>query len=91
MQGILTTLSQSNGKYNYDYATIPFLAELFKVNNLYLIFDSLIPIFNHNDEYMCRRCSGSSFIVLTLRYSWCSYLSQASSSGRNAILHLHQG
>ncbi|AQL03689.1 CMP-sialic acid transporter 1 [Zea mays] len=31
-QGILTTLSQSNGKYNYDYATIPFLAELFKLS-----------------------------------------------------------
>ncbi|XP_034599746.1 CMP-sialic acid transporter 1 isoform X3 [Setaria viridis] len=29
-QGILTTLSQSNGKYKYDYATIPFLAELLK-------------------------------------------------------------
>ncbi|OEL16939.1 CMP-sialic acid transporter 1 [Dichanthelium oligosanthes] len=31
-QGILTTLSQSNGKYKYDYATIPFLAELFKLS-----------------------------------------------------------
>lgn len=30
-QGILTTLSQSNGKYKYDYATVPFLAEVFKV------------------------------------------------------------
>ncbi|KAL4270906.1 hypothetical protein S245_012983 [Arachis hypogaea] len=30
-QGILTTLSQSNGKYKYDYATIPFLAEVFKL------------------------------------------------------------
>lgn len=30
-QGILTTLSQSNGKYEYDYATVPFLAEVFKV------------------------------------------------------------
>ncbi|XP_042425585.1 CMP-sialic acid transporter 1-like isoform X1 [Zingiber officinale] len=30
-QGILTTLSQSNGKYSYDYATIPFLAEVFKL------------------------------------------------------------
>ncbi|KAK9068331.1 hypothetical protein SSX86_012442 [Deinandra increscens subsp. villosa] len=29
-QGILTTLSQSNGGYKYDYATIPFLAEIFK-------------------------------------------------------------
>ncbi|KAK9068337.1 hypothetical protein SSX86_012448 [Deinandra increscens subsp. villosa] len=28
--GILTTLSQSNGGYKYDYATIPFLAEIFK-------------------------------------------------------------
>ncbi|KAK9099115.1 hypothetical protein Syun_026160 [Stephania yunnanensis] len=27
-QGILTTLSQSNGRYKYDYATVPFLAEL---------------------------------------------------------------
>lgn len=32
VQGILTTLSQSNGKYKYDYATIPFLAELFKLS-----------------------------------------------------------
>lgn len=30
-QGILTTLSQSNGGYKYDYATIPFLAEVFKL------------------------------------------------------------
>ncbi|KAG8475148.1 hypothetical protein CXB51_031998 [Gossypium anomalum] len=30
-QGILTTLSQTNGKYKYDYATIPFLAEVFKL------------------------------------------------------------
>lgn len=32
-QGILTTLSQSDGKYKYDYATVPFLAEVFKVLN----------------------------------------------------------
>lgn len=31
LQGILTTLSQSNGGYKYDYATIPFLAEVFKL------------------------------------------------------------
>ncbi|RCV06125.1 hypothetical protein SETIT_1G138500v2 [Setaria italica] len=31
-EGILTTLSQSNGKYKYDYATIPFLAELLKLS-----------------------------------------------------------
>ncbi|KAG7956389.1 hypothetical protein I3843_11G121800 [Carya illinoinensis] len=30
-QGILTTLSQTNGRYMYDYATIPFLAEVFKL------------------------------------------------------------
>ena len=30
-QGILTTLSQSNGHYTYDYGTVPFLAEIFKV------------------------------------------------------------
>ncbi|PWA72948.1 Nucleotide-sugar transporter [Artemisia annua] len=30
-QGILTTLSQSDGGYKYDYATIPFLAEIFKL------------------------------------------------------------
>ncbi|KAM0939426.1 putative nucleotide-sugar transporter [Dioscorea sansibarensis] len=30
-QGILTTLSQTNGRYRYDYATIPFLAEIFKL------------------------------------------------------------
>ena len=37
-QGILTTLSQSNGRYDYDYATVPFLAEVFKVLR--------IPLFN---------------------------------------------
>ncbi|KAL7203246.1 hypothetical protein ACSBR2_016528 [Camellia fascicularis] len=31
LQGILTTLSQSNGGYKYDYATVPFLAEVFKL------------------------------------------------------------
>ncbi|KAL2345884.1 hypothetical protein Fmac_007169 [Flemingia macrophylla] len=30
-QGVLTTLSQSNGHYKYDYATVPFLAEVFKL------------------------------------------------------------
>ncbi|XP_052209521.1 CMP-sialic acid transporter 1 isoform X1 [Diospyros lotus] len=30
-QGILTTLSQNNGGYKYDYATVPFLAEVFKL------------------------------------------------------------
>lgn len=30
-QGILTTLSQSNGGYKYDYATVPFLAEVYKL------------------------------------------------------------
>ncbi|XP_068666847.1 CMP-sialic acid transporter 1-like [Aristolochia californica] len=30
-QGILTTLSQSNGRYEYDYATVPFLAEVLKL------------------------------------------------------------
>ncbi|KAJ4957010.1 hypothetical protein NE237_013793 [Protea cynaroides] len=30
-QGILTTLSQSDGGYDYDYATVPFLAEVFKL------------------------------------------------------------
>ncbi|XP_044486828.1 CMP-sialic acid transporter 1-like isoform X2 [Mangifera indica] len=30
-QGIFTTLSQSNGGYKYDYATVPFLAEVFKL------------------------------------------------------------
>ncbi|KAI7993813.1 CMP-sialic acid transporter 1 [Camellia lanceoleosa] len=30
-QGILTTRSQSNGGYKYDYATVPFLAEAFKL------------------------------------------------------------
>ncbi|VAI90013.1 unnamed protein product [Triticum turgidum subsp. durum] len=34
MTGIWTTLSQSNGKYKYDYATIPFLAEFFKFTTL---------------------------------------------------------
>ncbi|CAL9067365.1 unnamed protein product, partial [Musa banksii] len=31
LKGILTTLSQSHGKYKYDYATVPFLAEVFKL------------------------------------------------------------
>jgi UDP-sugar transporter A1/2/3 len=44
VQGILTTLSQSNGKYKYDYATIPFLAELFKVHEVYAIVYSDICI-----------------------------------------------
>ncbi|XP_043702256.1 CMP-sialic acid transporter 1-like [Telopea speciosissima] len=30
-QGILTTLSQSDRGYKYDYATVPFLAEVFKL------------------------------------------------------------
>ncbi|CAL1386463.1 unnamed protein product [Linum trigynum] len=30
-QGILTTLSQTKGSYLYDYATVPFLAEFFKL------------------------------------------------------------
>lgn len=30
-KGILTTLSQSNGGYEYDYATDPFLAEVFRL------------------------------------------------------------
>lgn len=30
-QGILTSLSQTNGSYLYDYATVPFLAEVFKL------------------------------------------------------------
>lgn len=30
-QGILTALSQSNGSYKYNYATVPFLAEIFKL------------------------------------------------------------
>ncbi|KAL8111242.1 CMP-sialic acid transporter 1-like [Apium graveolens] len=30
-QGILTTLSQTDGTYKYDYATVPFLAEVFKL------------------------------------------------------------
>ncbi|CAN1189569.1 CMP-sialic acid transporter 1 [Linum perenne] len=30
-QGILTTLSQTKGSYLYDYATVPFLAELYKL------------------------------------------------------------
>ncbi|KAM3684743.1 hypothetical protein ACB098_11G068800 [Castanea mollissima] len=30
-QGILTTLSKTNGRYRYDYATVPFLAEVFKL------------------------------------------------------------
>ncbi|XP_073266797.1 CMP-sialic acid transporter 1 isoform X2 [Populus alba] len=37
-QGILTTLSQSNGKYLYDYATVPFLAEVFKLVLSSLLF-----------------------------------------------------
>lgn len=36
-QGILTTLSQSDGGYKYDYATVPFLAEVFKVFFFFVI------------------------------------------------------
>ncbi|XP_039058071.1 CMP-sialic acid transporter 1-like [Hibiscus syriacus] len=41
-QGILTNLSQTNGKYKYDYTTIPFLAEVFKlmVSSVFLWRDS---------------------------------------------------
>ncbi|KAK1268192.1 CMP-sialic acid transporter 1 [Acorus gramineus] len=45
-QGILTTLSQTNGGYRYDYATIPFLAEVFK-----LLVSSFL---------LWRECRGSS-------------------------------
>ncbi|XP_062083552.1 uncharacterized protein LOC133789897 isoform X1 [Humulus lupulus] len=33
-EGILTSLFQSNGKYMYDYATISYLAEVFKAKTL---------------------------------------------------------
>lgn len=36
----MTTLSQSNGGYKYDYATVPFLAEVFKV--LYMFHVELV-------------------------------------------------
>lgn len=32
-QAILTMMSQTNGGYTYDYATVPFLAEFMKVKN----------------------------------------------------------
>ncbi|GAB2296679.1 hypothetical protein Dimus_030788 [Dionaea muscipula] len=42
-QGILTTLSQTNGGYKYDYATIPFLAEVFKImGNLKIITTGIL-------------------------------------------------
>ncbi|KAL2543674.1 Polynucleotidyl transferase [Forsythia ovata] len=34
LKGILTTLSQSNGGCKYDYATVPFLAEVLKMKYL---------------------------------------------------------
>ncbi|KAM7274732.1 hypothetical protein ACFE04_016598 [Oxalis oulophora] len=45
-QGILTTLSQTGGSYKYDYSTVPFLAEVFK-----LIVSSLL---------LWRQCKTSS-------------------------------
>jgi hypothetical protein len=30
-QGLLTTASKSNGEYRYNFATVPFLAEVFKL------------------------------------------------------------
>jgi solute carrier family 35 (UDP-sugar transporter), member A1/2/3 len=30
-QGLLTTASKSNGEYKYNFATVPFLAELLKL------------------------------------------------------------
>ncbi|KAL5718878.1 hypothetical protein ACHQM5_011735 [Ranunculus cassubicifolius] len=50
-QGILTTLSQSNGGYKYDYATVPFLAEVFK-----LLVSSLL---------LWRECRTSSYPRMT--------------------------
>ncbi|KAE9459618.1 hypothetical protein C3L33_08502, partial [Rhododendron williamsianum] len=42
-QGILTTLSQSNGGYKYDYATVPFLAEIFKImGNLKIVTTGIL-------------------------------------------------
>ncbi|TYI00054.1 hypothetical protein ES332_A11G107500v1 [Gossypium tomentosum] len=42
-QGILTTLSQSNGKYKYDYATVPFFAEVFKImGNLKIVTTGIL-------------------------------------------------
>ncbi|KAG5539578.1 hypothetical protein RHGRI_019944 [Rhododendron griersonianum] len=42
-EGILTTLSQSNGGYKYDYATVPFLAEIFKImGNLKIVTTGIL-------------------------------------------------
>ena len=30
-QGLLTTASKSNGEYRYNFATVPFLAEILKL------------------------------------------------------------
>lgn len=45
-QGILTTLSQSNGHYTYDYGTVPFLAEFFKVY-LFMLLIKLFILLNY--------------------------------------------
>jgi hypothetical protein len=100
VQGILTTLSQSNGKYKYDYATIPFLAELFKVQScnslhsyklLYLRF--LVPLYlsTINGVNMYLTMFWNWISVLTLPCPQHSCLYQVSSFGRNVSLHCHQG
>ncbi|GAA0142825.1 transporter [Lithospermum erythrorhizon] len=54
-QGILTTLSQSNGGYKYDYATVPFLAEIFK-----LVVSSIL---------LCRECQKSPPPKMTTQWN----------------------
>ncbi|XP_042506237.1 CMP-sialic acid transporter 1-like isoform X1 [Macadamia integrifolia] len=53
-QGILTTLSQSGGGYKYDYATVPFLAEVFK-----LLVSSIL---------LLRECKSSPFPRMTTEW-----------------------
>ncbi|KAL6008773.1 hypothetical protein ACLOJK_021999 [Asimina triloba] len=52
-QGILTTLSQSNGGYTYDYATVPFLAEIFKFSSMERVPVIIAP----KDDYGLEDCA----------------------------------
>lgn len=100
IQGILTTLSQSNGGYKYDYATVPFLAEVFKV--------LLMMQFSCNSVVMILKRPGiqydSAIVWLPdIHYSWVaaidcvifsslnlSFLYLVSSSGKSVNLHRPQ-
>lgn len=81
-QGILTTLSQSNGEYKYDYATVPFLAEVFKVMGKHL----MRCFYSIGTAFRCCITAVDDFIfVITL-----SLRCQVCYCGTNAKSHLCQ-